>query len=96
VTPEELYDLVRADRPPPPEHEGICGLLVAPDVWAKLAATLPQSIGDPPPYFWRVTVNHWLPPGCIVPTDKDGKPILKAAKYAPDGSPSGTKGDGGG
>ncbi len=78
LTVDALKAMLDAQAPPP-SH--IHGLLVAPDVWAKLAAEVPRA-ESAPVFGWPVTVDKWLPKGAIVPIDAQGRPIPKPTKKA--------------
>lgn len=76
MTLDELREILRVQLPPMGELAQIAGLIVSCDVWAKLTAEIPRS-DVLSPFIWSVVVDPWLPRGCIMPVDKDGKPVLK-------------------
>lgn len=78
---DDLLELLRVQVPPMGAQAVVAGLMVAPDVWARLLADV-QRINSPagPAFSWTVTVDPYLPEGAIVPVDRDGRPVVEGAR----------------
>jgi len=84
-TVDELIEMLRSSCSPMGERQEIHGLLVAPDVWAKILGQVPHaSVEAPSPIWqWHITVSKHLPAGTIVPVDAKGRPLLKPKAMTP-------------
>ena len=73
-----VIDVLRSQRVRPPLVHAV---VVAPDVWDRIKATVPCCRGEAVIAGGiHVFTNPMLAPGTIVPVDADGNPIPRGSK----------------